>query len=93
MVKPLLERITDIVQREHDLISEMQSLASELLDYTKRRRDMADRLQVLSKTNAEMTTGEIFYTSTDKLPQISEGAFPIPTVLQGGPTRRGNRDE
>ena len=45
MSDPLLLRITEAIQREHDLVLEMQELASEFTEHVSRMRSATERLQ------------------------------------------------
>lgn len=68
----ILERLSALVQREHDLIVEMQTVAAELMDAAERMRSMNERLQARLPPQV-VEEAEVFQ---------------IPAVLRSGPQRR-----
>lgn len=76
---PLLARITDCTNRQHDVDLEMLELAEELLDHAKRRIAMTGRLQKSLKTGLDA-------------PQ-SSSVMVLPRVLRSGPAKRGDGPE
>ena len=71
---PILDRLTNLIHRESDLISELQELSADIAAHAERLRLMNERLQRRLEPSVEA--------------DIEAEVFKIPTALMGGPSRR-----
>lgn len=77
-MKALIDRFTDTIQREHDLIAELRELGSKYMESIDRMQAHANRLQ------AAFDRSKVVH-----LPKVEPSDdFTVPNALKGGPTKR-----